>query len=72
MVRRLDEKIRKLDEQLMKHKDIIRKTRPGPGQEAAKRRALMVRGMAACSAGAIALSLAQLHCLLAPLRAPVA
>ena len=44
MVRRLDEKIRKLDEQLMKHKDIIRKTRPGPGQEAAKRRALMVRG----------------------------
>lgn len=38
----LDEKIRKLDEQLAKHKDIIKKTRPGPAQEAAKRRALVV------------------------------
>lgn len=39
----LDEKIRKLDEQLAKHRDIIKKTRPGPAQEAAKRRALTVR-----------------------------
>lgn len=38
----VDEKIRKLDEQLAKHKDIIKKTRPGPAQEAAKRRALTV------------------------------
>lgn len=38
----LDEKIRKLDEQLMKHKEAIRKCRPGPAQEAAKRRALGV------------------------------
>ncbi|PSC76394.1 charged multivesicular body 5-like isoform B [Micractinium conductrix] len=38
----LDEKIRKLDEQLAKHRDIIKKTRPGPAQEAAKRRALTV------------------------------
>lgn len=39
---RLDEKIRKLDEQLAKHKDAIKKCRPGPAQEAAKRRALAV------------------------------
>ena len=39
---RLEEKIRKLDEQLLKHRDAIKKTRPGPGQEAAKRRALAV------------------------------
>ena len=39
---RLDEKIRKLDEQLMKHRDAIKKTRPGPAQDAAKRRALSV------------------------------
>ncbi|KAI3438934.1 hypothetical protein D9Q98_001348 [Chlorella vulgaris] len=38
----MDEKIRKLDEQLAKHRDIIKKTRPGPAQEAAKRRALVV------------------------------
>ncbi|CAL8468439.1 g7979 [Coccomyxa elongata] len=38
----LDEKIRKLDEQLMKHRDAIKKTRPGPAQDAAKRRALSV------------------------------
>lgn len=40
---RLDEKIRKLDEQLVKHRDTIKKTRAGPAQEAAKRRALGVR-----------------------------
>lgn len=39
---RLDEKISKLDQQLLKHKDAIKKTR-GPAQEAAKRRALSVR-----------------------------
>lgn len=39
---RLDEKIRKLDEQLIKHRDAIKKTRPGPAQEAAKRRAMTV------------------------------
>ena len=38
----LDEKIRKLDAQLMQHRENIRKTRPGPAQEAAKRRALGV------------------------------
>ncbi|CAL5221272.1 g3432 [Coccomyxa viridis] len=38
----LDDKIRKLDEQLMKHRDAIKKTRPGPAQDAAKRRALSV------------------------------
>ena len=27
----------------MKHRDAIKKTRPGPGQDAAKRRALSVR-----------------------------
>ena len=39
----MDEKIRKLDEQLMKHKENIKRTRPGPAQDAAKRRALNVR-----------------------------
>jgi charged multivesicular body protein 5 len=39
---RLDEKIRKLDEQLAKHRETIKKARPGPAQEAAKRRALVV------------------------------
>eukprot|EP00887_Chlorella_sp_A99_P000655 scaffold5.g655.t1 len=38
----LDEKIRKLDAQLAQHRDAIRKCRPGPAQEAAKRRALTV------------------------------
>lgn len=39
---RLDEKIRKLDEQLSQHRAQIKKCRPGPAQEAAKRRALQV------------------------------
>lgn len=39
---RLDEKIRKLDEQLIKHREAIKRSRPGPAQEAAKRRALNV------------------------------
>ncbi len=41
---RLDEKIRKLDEQLAQHRAQIKKCRPGPAQEAAKRRALQVPG----------------------------
>lgn len=40
--RRLDEKIRRLDEQLVRHREAINKARPGPAQEAAKRRALTV------------------------------
>ena len=44
---RLDDKIRKLDEQLLKHKDTIQKTR-GPAQDAAKRRALVVRDPCRC------------------------
>ncbi len=39
---RIDEKIRKLEEQLVKHRDTIKKARPGPAQDAAKRRALGV------------------------------
>ena len=42
---RLDEKLKKLDEQLIKHREAIKRSRPGPAQEAAKRRALNVRGM---------------------------
>jgi len=38
---RLDQKIRRLDEQLAKHRDQIRRSK-GPAQEAAKRRALQV------------------------------
>jgi len=38
----LDEKLRKLDEQLVKHREAIKRCRPGPAQEAAKRRALNV------------------------------
>lgn len=32
----------------MKHRDVIKKTRPGPGQDAAKRRALSVRPSCLC------------------------
>ncbi len=39
---RLQEKIRKLDEQLKGHREQIKRCRPGPAQEAAKRRALQV------------------------------
>lgn len=39
---RLDEKLRKLDAQLVQHREAIRKARPGPAQDAAKRRALSV------------------------------
>lgn len=38
----LDEKIRKLDEQLLKHRDAIKKARPGPAQQAAQQRAMGV------------------------------
>lgn len=38
----MDENIRKLEAELVKHRDIIKRTRPGPAQEAAKRRALTV------------------------------
>ncbi|KFM26129.1 Charged multivesicular body protein 5 [Auxenochlorella protothecoides] len=38
----IDEKIRKLDAELVKHRENIKRTRPGPAQEAAKRRALTV------------------------------
>jgi charged multivesicular body protein 5 len=38
----LDEKLKKLDEQLIKHREAIKRSRPGPAQEAAKRRALNV------------------------------
>jgi charged multivesicular body protein 5 len=38
----IDEKIRKLEEQLVKHRETIKKARPGPAQDAAKRRALGV------------------------------
>eukprot|EP00854_Cymbomonas_tetramitiformis_P026543 gene26543-32583_t len=42
MRRMFDEKIRKLDAQLVKHREAIKKTRPGPAQEAAKKQALRV------------------------------
>mmetsp|Transcript_18591 Transcript_18591/g.46248 ORF Transcript_18591/g.46248 Transcript_18591/m.46248 type:complete len:229 (+) Transcript_18591:110-796(+) len=38
----VDEKIKKLDLELAKHREIIKKTRPGPALEAAKRRAIQV------------------------------
>eukprot|EP01026_Neomeris_dumetosa_P048684 TRINITY_DN42200_c0_g1_i6.p2 TRINITY_DN42200_c0_g1~~TRINITY_DN42200_c0_g1_i6.p2 ORF type:complete len:220 (-),score=57.39 TRINITY_DN42200_c0_g1_i6:285-944(-) len=38
----LDEKINKLDQELLKHKEMIKKARPGPAQESAKRRAINV------------------------------
>lgn len=39
---KVDDKIKALDEQLAKFKDQIKKTRPGPAQDAIKRRALQV------------------------------
>lgn len=39
---RIDEQIKKLDAQLMQFREQIKKTRPGPAQEALKRRALTV------------------------------
>lgn len=39
---RIDEQIKKLDQQLMQFREQIKKTRPGPAQEALKRRALTV------------------------------
>eukprot|EP00775_Hariotina_reticulata_P007837 gene7837-8034_t len=39
---RIDEQINKLDQQLMKFREQISKTRPGPAQDALKRRALTV------------------------------
>lgn len=42
VLHRLDEKIKKLDAQLVQHREAIRKARPGPAQDAAKRRALGV------------------------------
>lgn len=39
---RLDEQVRKLDQQLAQYKEQLKKTRPGPAQEAIKRRALQV------------------------------
>eukprot|EP01023_Acetabularia_acetabulum_P043372 TRINITY_DN4330_c0_g1_i1.p3 TRINITY_DN4330_c0_g1~~TRINITY_DN4330_c0_g1_i1.p3 ORF type:complete len:223 (+),score=55.42 TRINITY_DN4330_c0_g1_i1:278-946(+) len=38
----LDERINKLDQELLKYKDMIKKARPGPTQESAKRRAMNV------------------------------
>mmetsp|Transcript_28678 Transcript_28678/g.39613 ORF Transcript_28678/g.39613 Transcript_28678/m.39613 type:complete len:234 (-) Transcript_28678:233-934(-) len=38
----IDEKIKKLDNELVKHREAIKKMRPGPGQNAAKQRALRV------------------------------
>jgi charged multivesicular body protein 5 len=39
---RIDEQIKKLDQQLMGFREQIKKTRPGPAQEALKRRALTI------------------------------
>lgn len=38
----IDEKIRKLDAEAVKYRDQIKRTRPGPAQEALKARALRV------------------------------
>lgn len=38
----VDEKIKKLDAELSRYKEQIRKTRPGPAQEAVKARAMRV------------------------------
>lgn len=38
----MDEKIKKLDAELSRYKEQIKKTRPGPAQEAVKARAMRV------------------------------
>jgi charged multivesicular body protein 5 len=38
----VDEKIKKLDVELNKYKEQIKKTRPGPAQEAVKARAMRI------------------------------
>lgn len=38
----VDEKIKRLDNELARYKDQIKKTRPGPAQEAVKARAMRV------------------------------
>ena len=38
----VDEKIKKLDAELARYKEQIKKTRPGPAQEAVKARAMRV------------------------------
>lgn len=38
----IDEKLKRLDTELLKHRDAMKKMRPGPGLEAAKQRALRV------------------------------
>lgn len=43
----MEEQINKLDQQLMKFREQIKKTRPGPAQEALKRRALTVSALPA-------------------------
>ena len=44
----MDERVKGLDEQLMKFKEQIKKTRPGPAQDGIKRRALAVRQACPC------------------------
>ncbi|GAX77797.1 hypothetical protein CEUSTIGMA_g5240.t1 [Chlamydomonas eustigma] len=39
---RMDDKVKQLDDQLLKFKEQIKRTRPGPAQDAIKRRALQV------------------------------
>ena len=38
----MDEKVKRLDAELSKYKEQIKKTRPGPAQEAVKARAMRV------------------------------
>lgn len=38
----MDEKIKKLDAELSRYKEKIKKTRPGPAQEAVKARAMRI------------------------------
>eukprot|EP00983_Pelagomonas_calceolata_P073983 1152351-Pelagomonas_calceolata.AAC.1 len=53
----VEEKIKKLDDQLMKYKEQIRKTRPGAAQDAIKRRAIQVSvAVPGCTACGLPLS----------------